>query len=308
MSETRILASYVVNGTLAEIPARSAARSAPLAGQLHGLRGGRRPRRGGGRRDARVPAVLGRAHGQRARSRRAARPAPRVADERHQFARLRLRRHHAEELLSPDVADRVGALRLRQRQPGARPRLHGGVHLRLRSVVPHRQLRLSDPLRPRLAHHRHRRRVRRGGGHRQADAAHRAADDLGARPRRHAGGRRARDVRVDGQGVPSRARGAERLRGRAPRAGGVHLGPAYPRGPARFPGGDHRREVQPRQRDQGAGHRVRSPGEHLQAVPVRHRHPPDDRRRHPAARAARLCPGRHHGGAAARGAAGARPL
>ena len=103
-------------------------------------------------------------------------------------------------------------------------------------------------------------------------------------------------------------RGAERLRGRAPRAGGVHLGPAHPRGPARFPGGHHRREVQPRQRDQGARHRVRSPGEHLQAVPVRHRHPPDDRRRHPAARAARLCPGRHHGGAAARGAAGARPL
>ncbi len=47
-------------------------------------------------------------------------------------------------------------------------------------------MRLSRPLRSRLAHHRHGRRVRRRGGGRQAARARRAADDLGARhsPRR----------------------------------------------------------------------------------------------------------------------------
>ena len=48
-------------------------------------------------------------------------PAARVADERHQLARLRLRRHDAQELLAPELARGLGALRLRQRQPRQRP-------------------------------------------------------------------------------------------------------------------------------------------------------------------------------------------
>ena len=45
------------------------------------------------------------------------------------------------------------------------PQRDGG---RYRGRMPHRQRRLSRPLRPRLAHHRHGRRVRGGGGLRQA--------------------------------------------------------------------------------------------------------------------------------------------
>ncbi len=85
------------------------------------------------------------------------------------------------------------------------------VRAGLRGRVAGWQRRVSVALRRRLAHHRHRRHLRCGGGHRSAARSVGAADGLGAGPCRDTGRGPARDVRVDGQGVSSRPRGAERL-------------------------------------------------------------------------------------------------
>ena len=80
---------------------------------------------------------------QRAGPRRAVRSAACLADERHQLARLRLRRHDPAELHPPDVAGRVGALRVRKRQSGERTRLHARVRAWIRGRIARRQRRLS---------------------------------------------------------------------------------------------------------------------------------------------------------------------
>ena len=83
--------------------------------------------------------------------------------ERHQLARLRLRRHASEDHHPSRRARRLRrSWRWRRCSPSpARDFLHA-LHPRRRSRVPHRQRGLSRALRRRLAHHRHRRRVRRG--------------------------------------------------------------------------------------------------------------------------------------------------
>jgi len=63
--------------------------------------------------------------------------------------------------------------------------------------------RLSEPLRRRLAHHRHRGRVRIGGGRRQIVEAQRAADSVGAGAGRIAAGGPARILRLDEQELQS---------------------------------------------------------------------------------------------------------
>ena len=133
------------------------------------------------------------------------------------------------------------------------------------------------------------------------------ADGVGARPGRDPVGRPARDVRLDGQGLPSRAIGAERLRRGDARQGGVHRRRARYRGSARL-----------RARDGGVARSVegddaprrgfRSAREHLQAVPVRHRQSPDHRRRDSDSRRASARSGVDRRRAPARGAAGARPV
>ncbi len=183
----------------------------------------------------------------------------------------------------PVVSRRVGAVRVREREPRQRTRFRARVHPWLRSRVAHRQRRVSGALRCRLAHHRNGRSVRRGRGDRKADRPVDAADDLGDRPGRDAGRRTARDVRVDGEGLPSRTFGAERLRSGAAGARRIHRRRAQPRGSARLCGraGGQVRPVEDHQR---ARRRLGPSRQHLQAVSVRHRQPSDDRRLHPDSR------------------------
>ena len=180
------------------------------AAQLGRLRGRRLAARNARCRDRRARAVLGPAAGVGARPPRAHGHPARLADERHQLARLRLRRHASQDRDSSGGAGRLGASWRWRSSARCRARLSQRDGARRRGGVPHRQRGVSRPLRSRLAHHRYGRRVRRGGGQRQAAGPDRTADGLGARPRRDAAGRPARDVRLDDQELPSRARGAER--------------------------------------------------------------------------------------------------
>jgi hypothetical protein len=134
----------------------------------------------------------------------------------------------------------------------------------------------------------------------------RRADGVGDRACRDPGRRPARDVRIDGQGVPSGPRGAERLRRRRCWRRPASR-PANGASRARAASRPCRLGVRSLEDHGGPGYRLLAATEHLQAVSLRHRQPSDDRRLHPPPRAGAR-PDGHRGGAAARGAARARPL
>ena len=124
---------------------------------------------------------------------------------------LRLRRHPSEDHHpSRPVRWSRRFWRCAEMQPVIGQGLPQRAGARRRDRMPHRQRRLSQPLRRRLAHHRHRRRVRRGGRGRQAAGAERAADGLGAGPRRLAAGGLARILRLDEQELQSGPRRHQR--------------------------------------------------------------------------------------------------
>ena len=225
-------------------PRGRAPRSPPGDRKFRGVRAGRQRRYGSGSRHSGSGPIFRQAHREHSGTQRAHGPAARFADERHQLARLRFRRHHAQELHPPHVAGGVGAICLRQRESSVGTRLHGSVHPGLRGGVAHRQRSVSGALRRRLAHHRNRRSIRRGDRHWKTSEAPAARDDLGDRARGDTGGGAARDVRVHGQGVSSGPGGAKWLRCGAARSSRLHRGRAQPGGSAglrRGPG----RQVRP---------------------------------------------------------------
>ena len=289
---TRALARYVVGARLRR-PARAGPEgSAADAAQLDGLRGRRIAARDARRGDRRAGALLGPAAGLGARPPRADGRAARGADERHQLARLRLRRHASQDRHPSGRPGGVGAAGAGGAPPAVGHRVPQRDGARHRGRMPHRQRGLSRPLRPRLAHHRHRRRVRRGGGLRQGARAHRAADGLGAGAGGHPAGRPARDVRIDDQELPSRPRRAERPDRGAPGLAQLHQHRGRPRRQERL---GQRPQHDPRlQRDHRQPRQeLRDRAEHLQAVRLRHRHPSDHRRLHPAAQPAQAAGRRH---------------
>ena len=123
---------------------------------------------------------------------------------------FRLRRHAPED---DHPSGRSGGVR-NPRAVGDAAGLGQGLSqcagARRRDGMPDRQRRLSEPLRCRLAHHRHRGRVRLGRRGRQAHEPERAADGVGARPRGVAAGGLARVVRLDEQELQSRTRREQR--------------------------------------------------------------------------------------------------
>ena len=159
----------------------------------------------------------------------------------------------------------------------SRARLPQRPGARRRDRVPDRQRRLSEPLRCRLAHHRHGRRVRRGRGVRQADGAERAADGLGARPRGLAAGGPARILRLDEQELQPGPCGRERPVRGDPGLEELHQLRRDDRGQARL--GQHGLDQAGLPRDhRGPRHPLRGRAQHLQALRLRHRHAPGDRR------------------------------
>ena len=98
-----------------------------------------------------------------------------------------------------------------------------------RRLLPHRQLHLPGPLRPRLAHHRLHRHARRGRRLRAPAGPGRAAHRDGAGHRRVAADRHARAVRHHDQALPSGRRGA-----RGPDFGAAGASTASPRAPRRW--------------------------------------------------------------------------
>ena len=93
---------------------------------------------------------------------------------------------HLKTIIHPAGPVASALFALAEYTTGQRRRAAARVHPGRRSRMPHRQRRLSRALRRRLAHHRDRGRVRRGGGVGQAPRPRRAADGLGARHCRHA--------------------------------------------------------------------------------------------------------------------------
>ena len=311
MSETKTLASYIVNGRYEDIPDDVRHEAGAIAGQLHGLRARRQRRSGGRHRDPRARAVFRQADGGDPRTRRAARPAARLADERHQLARGRLRRHDAEELHPPDVAGGVGAVRVRERQPG-----DAAATSSTRSSSASRPSRASAT--PSIPAHYDvgwhitgtRRRVRRRRGDRQAARPDRAADGLGARPGGDAGRRAcARCSARWGRRFTRAARRRTATRRRCSPRQASRPASAASKGRAAS------RPCRPRQYDlskvtAGLGVDFNLRAQHLQAVPLRHRQPSDDRRRASSCTTstrARTGVG-HRRRAPARRAAGARPV
>ena len=93
---------------------------------------------------------------------------------------------HLKTVIHPGRPGRVGAAGAGRVPPDVGRRLPARDGARHRGRVPHRQRRVSGALRPRLAHHRHRRRLRRGGGVRQgarASPSSRWCGRSGSRPR-----------------------------------------------------------------------------------------------------------------------------
>ena len=148
--------------------------------------------------------------------------------------------------------------------------------------MPDRRRRLPQPLRRRLAHHRHSRRVRIGCRGRQAHEPQRTANGLGAWPRGVAAGGVARVVRLNEQELQSRARRQQRHFRGAVGVEELHLLGPYDRSQARL--GEHGQHQAGLPRDSRWSRQpLRDLAEHLQAVCVRNRDASGDRRRHPIA-------------------------
>ena len=234
-------------------------------------------------------------------------PAARRAAERHHVARRGLRRHAAAQLHPRQLAGRLRAAGLREREPRLGPRPRPRVRARLRGHVAAGQRDIPVALHGRLAQHRQRRRVRRGDRDRHAAEARPPADDLGDRPRRDPGRRRARAVRLDGQGAASRA--VPRRTATPPRCWRRRASRAAPTASrARAAGPGHVGRARPEQGHRRPRRVVGAARQHVQAVPVRDRQPPRHRRVHPAARRARHRARRRRRAAPARRAARHRPV
>ena len=115
MGATAELASYILSTRLADLPADVKREAHRALLNYVGCARRRQPRAGRRYRVASADAVCRQAERAHSGPRRAHRPAARFADERHQLARVRFRRHDAQELHPSDVAGRVGAVRLRKR-------------------------------------------------------------------------------------------------------------------------------------------------------------------------------------------------
>ena len=247
---TRLLAAYVVHARTEDLPAPVRAEACRTLRQLGRVRRRRRAARDARHRRPRAAAVLRSAAGQPARTPRADGRAARGADERHQLARPRLRRHAPEDRHPSGRARwRPAILALAETRPvSGREFLHALV---LGAEV---ECRIGNAVYP--AHY------DRGwhitgttGVFGAAAAAGRllglvgAADALGARPRRDAAGRPARDVRHDDQELSSRAGRAERPDGGAAGEGRLHQQRGRARGAHRLGArAQHRRATTRRSR------------------------------------------------------------
>ena len=164
----------------------------------------------------------GPAQATRARPSRAAGHSACGADERHQLARVRLRRHASEDRDPSGRTGRVGAPRARRTSPDVGPRLPHAMVLGIEA-----ECRIGNAVYP--AHYDRGWHITGTAGVFGAAAAcgrssgiERAADGVGTRPRGDAAGGAARDVRDDDQELSSRTRRAERADGGAPRVARLH--------------------------------------------------------------------------------------
>ncbi len=207
---TRALAHYLVTANYDDLPANVRKEGVAHAAELGRRRDRRlaspdRRYRGLGARPVLRPAA-----GVAVRASRALRHHERGLHQRRVEPHLRLRRHASEDDHS---SRRSGGLR-DPRAVGNAAGLGQGLPQRAgarrRDRMPDRQRGLSEPLRCRLAHHRHGRRVRLGRRRRQAVEAERAADDVGARSCRLAAGGLARILRLDEQELQSGPRRVQR--------------------------------------------------------------------------------------------------
>ncbi len=147
--------------------------------------------------------------------------------------------------------------------------------------MPYRQRRLPGALRYRLAHHRNRRSLRRGGGVRQTARTFGATDGVGPQSRGRSAGGIARDVRHHDEEFSSRARRAQRIDGGFSRGEEFHqLGSRDRSEVGLGERAEHGTQLRGDYRE--AGPDLRSFVEQLQALSVRGRDASHDRRLHPA--------------------------
>ena len=140
--------------------------------------------RDGGHRGRGAGAVFRPAAGQPVRPSRAARHHERGLHQWRLQPHLRLRRHPPEDDHSSRRAGDLGHPGSCRDEAGQWPRPAQCARARGRDRMPDRQRGVSQSLRCRLAHHRDRRRVRRGRRRGPADGPERTADGVGARARR----------------------------------------------------------------------------------------------------------------------------
>ena len=200
---TRTLARYIVELALRRYSRRREARGGARARELGRLRDRQFAPRDGGKRAGGNRGVFWSAAGRHPRPPRTSRHPARGADQRHQLARARFRRH-ARTRRAPERAGSACDTGACRAPPYQRRRFRACVRAGGRSRMPRRALSVPRALRPRLAYHRHRGRIRRGGGGRQTPETERAANGVGARHRGHAIRGTARNVRLDVQEFPSR--------------------------------------------------------------------------------------------------------
>ena len=212
------------------------------------------------------------------------------ADERHHVAHLRFRRYAPEDGDPSERSGRVGDPRARGASAGRGRSVPARVHPRRRSRVPHRQFGLSRALRRRLAHHRNRRRVRRraaAAGKLLGSTEQQMAWALGIAATQSSGlremfgtmckpfhpGNAARNgllaALLAQQDFTSSNQGIEAKRGFA------HVLSTT---------------FKPEEITERLGETWEDRAQHLQALCLRHRHPPRDRRLHSAAERAQIDP------------------
>ena len=281
---TRALARYVVGRHLCRHPGGRQEGSAAHAAQLDRLRRGRLPPRDAGCRHRRAGAVLRPAAGVGARPARADGHAARGADERHQLARLRLRRHAPEDGDPSGGAGRLGAAGAGRTPPACRAPISSTPWCSASRWSAASATRCIPPHYDRGWH------ITGTAGVFGAAAACGKALGLSEQQMVWALGLAATQpvglremFGIDDQELPSRPRRAERpdrgAPGRratspAPRSASKAraAGPTSSAPPATTP----QITGQPRQE-------LRDRAQHLQAVRLRHRHSSDDRCLHPAA-------------------------
>ena len=129
---------------------------------------------------------------------------------------------HLKTIIHPAGPVASALLPLAERDRLSGRRLSRGADRRHRGGVPPRQRRLPGPLRRRLAHHRHDRRLRRGGRRLPGARPRRRPGDLRARHRGDPVERLPRDVRLHVQELPRRRRREERPPRGPPGAARLH--------------------------------------------------------------------------------------